>query len=227
MEYISLLEYSNFTIFCDSRSALQSLEVFNPDHPLVLKILQWLFLHQCRGNQISFCWVPAHVGVQGNERADQLAKEAARDMVPRQCSIPYRDFFTEISWKIKHIWQQQWDNVGRNKMKEITSNIKPWTYYMMPRKWEVILCRLRIGHTRVTHGYLMSGENEPYCDDCLVPKTVKHLLVECPSLRELRYRYFLNCRENDGNFSLGKILGEDFSRGIFSFLSEAGLLDQI
>ena len=65
------------------------------------------------------------------------------------------------------------------------------TYYanVRERRLQTVLARLRIGHTRLTHSYLMSGEYQPYCDDCLVPLTVWHLLVECPSLVELRQRF--------------------------------------
>ena len=76
-----------------------------------------------------------------------------------------------------------------NKMREITNVIKPWKYINMPCKKEVILCRLRIGHTRLTHGFLMCGDPQTYCEDCLVPLTVKHLLVECPSLGDLRDQF--------------------------------------
>ena len=62
------------------------------------------------------------------------------------------------------------------------------------RKWvrsrgQTALARLRIGHTRLTHSYLMSGEYQPYCDDCLMPLIIRHLLVDCPSLLELRQRF--------------------------------------
>ena len=31
------------------------------------------------------------------------------------------------------------------------------------RKEEVVLARLRLGHTRVTHSYLLLGEEQPQC----------------------------------------------------------------
>ncbi|MPC62219.1 hypothetical protein E2C01_056302 [Portunus trituberculatus] len=44
-------------------------------------------------------------------------------------------------------------------------------------------------HTYLTQRYLLPRDLQPYCDDCLVPLTVRDLLVECPSLTDLRHRY--------------------------------------
>ncbi|XP_076061530.1 uncharacterized protein LOC143037283 [Oratosquilla oratoria] len=133
LEHITL-QTSNFTIYCDSKCALQSIEIFNGDNPLTRKISQWVFLLQCRGT-ISFCWVPAHVHIYGNEKADQLAKSAAASLIPKRCAIPYRDILPSITNIIHKSWKQQWNEVGHNKMKEITTNIHPWKYEIMPRKW--------------------------------------------------------------------------------------------
>ena len=102
-------------------------------------------------------------------------------------------------------------------------------YSPMTRQREVILCRLRIGHTRLTHGFLMSGDHQPFCEDCLVPLTVRHLMVECPSLLDERERHFpASCRGNNGGFSLAKILGVDFKENcLFSFIEEIGILNKI
>ncbi|MPC78933.1 hypothetical protein E2C01_073441 [Portunus trituberculatus] len=40
----------------------------------------------------------------------------------------------------------------------------------------------------------MTRDPQPYWDDSLVPLTVWHLLVKCPSLIELRHRYLYRCR---------------------------------
>ncbi|MPC45396.1 hypothetical protein E2C01_039094 [Portunus trituberculatus] len=67
---------------------------------------------------------------------------------------------------------------------------------------------MRIGHTYLTQRYLLTRDPQPYCDNCLVPLTVRHLLVECPSLIELRHRYLYRCRGRDsGVFYLSKVLG--------------------
>ena len=90
-------------ILCDSKSVLQSIESFNSKHPIILKILEWLFLLQKRGKVINFCWVPAHVGITVNERADRLAKEAAVNSIPRPYPIPFSDFIPAITTEIRKL----------------------------------------------------------------------------------------------------------------------------
>ena len=53
----------------------------------------------------------------------------------------------------------------------------------------------------------MSGDYQPYCDDCLVPLTVQHLLVECARLGELRQRMLFKCQGEDAVYRLSKVLG--------------------
>ena len=56
--------------------------------------------------------------------------------------------------------------------------------------YEVILARLRFGHPHATHWYLMENDHHKFCDDCIVPLSVKHILAECPSFRAGRIRYY-------------------------------------
>ena len=115
-----------------------------------------------------------------------------------------------------------------NKMREITPQINAWKYNFMPRQQEIRLCRLRIGHTRLTHSFLMSGESQPYCEDCLVPLTIKHALIECPSFQEERNQYLSHCRNGEGDFPLIKVLGRDCNmENLFAFMDMVGLLKEI
>ena len=54
------------------------------------------------------------------------------------------------------------------------------------RKEEVILARLRQGHTRVTQLYLLQGEEQPQCVGCDAPFTVRHILLECGDFVQVR-----------------------------------------
>ncbi|MPC67636.1 hypothetical protein E2C01_061813 [Portunus trituberculatus] len=95
-----------------------------------------------------------------------------------------------------------------------------------------LLARLRIGHTYLTQRYLLTRDPQPYCEDCLVQLTVRHLLVEWPSLIELRHRYLYRCRGRDsGVYYLSKVLGpaclapgHDVYRCDSSCLKEGSLL---
>jgi len=55
----------------------------------------------------------------------------------------------------------------------------------------VILRRLRIGHTCLTHSYLLNRQDQPECShhDCAL--TVAHVvLLECNHFNAVRQRYF-------------------------------------
>ena len=69
---------------------------------------------------INFCWVPAHVDITGNERADRLAKEAAVNSIPRPYPIPSSDFIPAVTKEIRELSQFYWDLELNNKMREIT-----------------------------------------------------------------------------------------------------------
>ena len=78
----------------------------------------------------------------------------------------------------------------KNKLRHIKDNVDVWSTDPNNRKYSIIITRLRIGHTRLTHQYLMEGREQPYCDDCLVPQTVKHFLAECPSHSDSRELFY-------------------------------------
>ena len=58
------------------------------------------------------------------------------------------------------------------------------------RKEEVVLARLRLGHTRVTHSYLLQGEEQPQCVGCDAPFIVRHFILECGDFVQVRNNCF-------------------------------------
>ena len=68
--------------------------------------------------------------------------------------------------------------LGRSNTEQTPPYSSKWPAgYRRNRKEEVIISRLRIGHTHITHSQLLKGEDSPVCLTCKVPLTVKHITV--------------------------------------------------
>ena len=94
--------------------------------------------------------------------------------------------------------------------------------YKIDREEKVTLARLRIGHTFITHSFLLKGGDWPLCISCLEPFTVNTFfyLLDCTDFRITRSRFF---RVN----SLIKRFDTVEPVRIFSFLKEIGLYNKI
>ena len=115
LRYIKITTKNNtFVVFGDSKSALQAL-LSKWDHPTVQTIMRFLvFLHTVHKTVI-FCWLPSHMGISGNERADSAAKAALQKDVSN-CLISYTDTYQYISQYVRDMWQCGWDTAVNNKL---------------------------------------------------------------------------------------------------------------
>ena len=88
-------------------------------------------------------------------------------------------------------WQTSWNNSIGNKLLEIKATIgEHQSVVPNIRKEEVVLARLRLGPTRVTHSYLLLGEEHPQCVGCDAPFTVRHFFLECGDFAQVRNNCF-------------------------------------
>ena len=55
-------------------SSLQAIHSFNIDD-LVQKFIKEYSVQTQHGKTIALCWIPSHVGIPGNEKADSAAKD--------------------------------------------------------------------------------------------------------------------------------------------------------
>ena len=82
-------------------------------------------------------------------------------------------------------WQTLWNNSIGNKLLDIKPNISEYQSVIGNiTKEEVVLARLRLGHTRVTQSYLLQGEEKPQCVGCDAPFTVIHFILEVATLHK-------------------------------------------
>ena len=95
LNIISKDKHNKFIIFSDSLSGLTSLENKKLENPLIVKLLSRLD-SMSNHKKIILCWIPSHIGVRGNERADS-ADKSALDLSPKVISIPYTNLKPIIS----------------------------------------------------------------------------------------------------------------------------------
>ena len=86
----------NFVIFSDSMSSLQSINCFNLESDLVQKFLKDYTVLAKNGKNIILCWIPSHVGILGNEKADAAAKSALSLPVTRM-KLPATGMYPRIT----------------------------------------------------------------------------------------------------------------------------------
>ena len=218
---------NNFVIFSDSRSAIDSITNGFNRNPLAHEIHMWINILSRNNKYVKFCWVPSHVGVYGNEVADEKAKEiASSQRRVADIKIPAKDFYMMFRDVLDRRWQASWQTHTFNKLHSIKNTITPWSNALhKDRLTEVVMARIRIGHTRLTHGFLLEGTNAPLCMECIVPLTVLHILTECPEYSDQR-RYIFGSDGIRSELPLRDILAdsENCIRKVTEFLRLTNLL---
>jgi hypothetical protein len=82
------------------------------------------------------------------------------------------------------------DAEQHNKLRHIILKTGLAISYTLPHRDELIIHRLRIGHTHLTHSHLLKRENAPICIVCQSALTVEHLLIYCTTFAVIRHKYF-------------------------------------
>ena len=96
----------NIAIFTDSLSTLQALNSADPDQ--MIQGLHSSLAKLTAQFTVSLQWVPAHVGLTGNEKADRLAKICSQAPQTQSCHL-HRGQDTSppsVQWRLEEI--QQW-----------------------------------------------------------------------------------------------------------------------
>ena len=163
----------NVVFFSDALSVLQALQSGREKE---LNDLFTALSSLCKRHQVTLQWIPSHCDVQGNEKADSLAKEGStKEQVDRSTTL--RETKTVIKAKQHSKWLQQ--HPQHNKKDP---------YHLLSRQEQVTIFRLRTGHNRMkNHLYhkLRIGETA-LCPCSAAYQTTEHLLQDCTLHTDLR-----------------------------------------
>lgn len=208
-------------IVSDSLSAITALGTYDKRHPTINAIQNIITNNNL---EVTFMYVPAHVGIHGNEMADFEAKKATQMDEP---SHPWITVNTCKAWIKSHVntlRQQAWNEVpAENKLKSHKQDLSIERRYLLGKRHEdTVITRLRIGHTRLTHTYLMTRDDPPMCETCQEQVTVNHILTKCA-------KYSSERRTNMLGATMKEVMKEDVesARKVIKFMKDINLYSEI
>ena len=184
---------SNIVIFTDVLSVLQALKnntcTDKKISNLSTVIGQVINTHAV---EITLQWIPGHVQIPGNDRADALAKQGAMK-TQDVSSASINTAKQTIKQTKKKIWMNEWKETdkGRYFFNHMPSPNPNDNINHLKRNEQVTIFRLRSGHAPLNkHLTRIGAKNNPLCPLCGVhEETVNHHLFECFALTDLRREY--------------------------------------
>ena len=182
LERFQKIQLGKYVIFTDSMSSLLLLS--SP----IIKTYRYI-AHDILTKLISMKgvvlqWIPAHVGIAGNEQADKLAK-MNKSLNYRYEKTPKEDYYKFVKSKMMTMWEQNWQLSVQSTQKgsvfqTVKGKIEEWPWACISdRKVETGMARLWTNHVGLSQ-YLFRFEQSPtpLCM-CGEVETVSHFLLSC------------------------------------------------
>ncbi|UYV68044.1 hypothetical protein LAZ67_5002897 [Cordylochernes scorpioides] len=163
--------YQDIWILTDSRSAIQHLSHTGELRDKVRRNIIGYLQKLSKTSKIHLQWIPSHVGIEGNEAADVLAKKGTKEPLPQKNKLTFKEIETiaktkiNKNWRIspKHSWYSGVNPGGALKIRI--------------RQHQTTLTRFRTGHLKPLK---IENNNKiyPTCPKCsLVPAAPEHILA--------------------------------------------------
>ena len=197
----------NIVFLTDSLSALQCIMSGPTDHPSKELCDSLQILSQ--QNNVVLQWIPAHVGIRGNETADQLAK-AGSHMPQPHIATSYKEAKTLLKQNFRTDWQNS--NNGYSPQHDPINKLE--------KREQTTIFRLRTGHCGLKkHMKRMGLAENAHCECGSDEQTPEHILQTCPLFEDRRQQTW----EEDTPFGT-KLWGNvDDLRRTANFVGSLGL----
>ena len=141
---------------------------------------------------IEISWVPGHMGTEGNDRADALAKEAT-DLEPARETTTLAKIHRQLREEMKSGWIIEWANKPMTGRYAIADRIPPslagsHAFRTLDRNILGLVTQARTGHGHFGEYYTTHNIQEPSGCPCgAETQTRDHILFECEIHEEHGY----------------------------------------
>ena len=225
---------TNITFFTDNAAAAAAMDDPRPQaaqffadkfHNLLRPLLQ-----NKPELSINIAWCPSHCGIKGNERADELAKEATHKESHSPFSVTRANAVRRAKSSTLKLWRQEWKSQPKNgryaTANRIPPSLKPTPHFTQLKNNRELFGRLtqcRTGHSytgEFRQAFLPHSEDPITCPcDNETIQTREHILRECP-------KYSLHrktLRKVSRTITLTTILGTKTGiKALTTFLQKSG-----
>lgn len=176
----------------DSLSALQSIQNPRPrdNQRLVNNIRKLiLVLHEHKNLEMQFNWVPSHIGITGNEIADQVASQGwLKDNIDETTEPSVSATKRMVKRRFINQWKESVIHTIRNtsicRYLMISPDLKPGLIPLGDRMEEIIYHRIRTEDSEICKC------GEPLtCEKCDDHFSFSHYLTSCPADFSVAYEF--------------------------------------
>ena len=208
-------EHHSIRIRSDSLSSLLAIQdTSNRDKRIFTlhKVIQNM-LHT-RNIKVKFEWVRAHVGLEGNEAADEAAKLATRKNYEPGCNSITKN---QIKRNLKQIamnkWQLEWNTSHTGRFThELFPQVSIGTKFLnLPnRTSQKLLFKAASGHFP-SNDYLtrFKIKNDEKCPNCHFQDSIDHILTKCNRFASMRHYHVIGLQQPRPELNILNMLTND------------------
>ncbi|KXJ72086.1 hypothetical protein RP20_CCG018980 [Aedes albopictus] len=194
LQFVEEGQLLNYVIYTDSMTACLMLEEardFNRAETVLAYVLE-----TARKWRISFQWIPSHVGIAGNEVADQLAREGVNQTTVLEHQLFAKDVMRQIKVQTAESaqrWYQEYSQEKGIRFFTLHQKLhdKPWYHGKSFGGRDIrLLNRIMTGHNYAKSWLArMKIVESGDCELCAEEETAEHSILTCPRYNSIRARY--------------------------------------